>query len=106
MELLSQREQTFLKPLIPIADSEIQTRDKSSVKDRQCSEETCLCILSLGSGFGHYVCGQFIALFLKRINTPRSPSIMKFSGASAQEGIHQLDQNAKNSESENSPSES
>ena len=34
---------------------------------------------------------------------PRSPSIMRFRGASTHERIHQLDQNVKNSESENGP---
>ena len=30
------------KPLIPTAESDFQTHDKSSIKDRQCSEETRL----------------------------------------------------------------
>ena len=34
---------------------------------------------------------------------PRSPSIMRIRGASTHERIHQLDQNVKNSESENGP---
>lgn len=61
---------------------------------------------SAAFGFGHYVCGRFIALFLNRIDTPRSPSVMRFRGASIHERIRQLDQNVKNSESENGPSES
>lgn len=30
------------KPLIATAESDFQAHDKSSIKDRQCSEETCL----------------------------------------------------------------
>lgn len=61
---------------------------------------------SAGCGFGHYICGRFIALFLNGIDRPRSPSVMRFSGASVHEPISQLDQNVKSSESENGSNES
>ena len=40
--ITTSKETNSFKSLIPTAESDFQTHDESSIKDRQCGEETCL----------------------------------------------------------------